>query len=84
MSPASLTDSTPSTSSSGSPSSVTACTFSAGTCTVATEPTGTSTRSSSVRPRLRQSLVTGPYGVCVVAFAQSSSPVTAGAIVIER
>ena len=63
---------------------MTAYTLRAGTSTVARAPTGTSTRSSSVRPRLRQSLVTGPYGVRVVAFAHSIDPVTAGAIVRSR
>jgi hypothetical protein len=56
----------------------------AGTWIVAVVPTGTSTSSASARPLRRQSLVTGPYGVCVVARAQSISPVTAGAMVRSR
>ena len=63
---------------------MTACTFSAGSTIVATEPTGTSTFSVNVPSCVRQSLVTGPYGVRVLVRAHPSSPVTAGAIVIER
>ena len=86
MEPASRTETTPSASATGRPPSVTAATFSAGTSTVAVEPTGTSTRSVSVAVlRCASRSSTGPYGVRVLARAHSSpSPVTAGAIVIER